>query len=71
MINVAERMLDAMTGPGYGPRAAWNFAVVVYVYTRSHDGDVISDDGDTISFSRWYCFCCAVESFWTHLYKRP
>lgn len=70
-MNVAERMLAAMTGPDYGIRAAYLGFMATYTYTRSHDGAVINDEGDTLSFGRWYSFKCAAQIAWERLWLRP
>lgn len=69
-MNHIERCMAAMTGPEYGIRAAWLMGRATYAFTRAHDGDVINDAGDTISFSRWYSFRCAVETAWERLWQR-
>lgn len=66
-MNTAERTLTAITYEGNRFRKAWLMASGCYHYTRSHDGDVISDAGDTISFSRWYCFKEAAKLGWEYL----
>ena len=57
----AKMMLDAITREGKGIGTAWAMFRACYAYTRSHDGSVVSDAGDTLSFSRWYCFWEAVK----------
>lgn len=70
-MNVAERMLAAMTAePEYGIRAAWLSFIACYTYTRSHDGAVINDEGDTLSFGRWYSFKAAAQIAWERLWQR-
>ena len=68
-MNVARLCLHAMTVDGRF-RKAWAMAVATYFYTRSHDGDQLSDDpNDVIRFSRWYCFRCAIEIAREYLWK--
>ena len=65
-----DKMLDALTYDGPNRlRKAWLGAIATYYYTRSHDGAVINDDGDTLSFSRWYSFKAAVSIFWDWLWR--
>jgi len=64
-----DKCMAAMTYEGGRFGRAWSMAVATYAYTRAHDGDVINDSGDTISFSRWYCFCCAVSLWWEYVRK--
>lgn len=68
-MNLAARMLDSMTYDGNRFFGAWKAALAVYFFTRAHDGAVVSDAGDTISFSRWYCFVCAVRQFFDRLLR--
>ena len=64
-------MLNALTREKqYGLRAAWLSFIASYTYTRAHDGAVINDAGDTISFGRWYAFKCAVQCGWEYLWER-
>jgi hypothetical protein len=66
-MNYLDKCVRAMAGPSHGFLAAWNMATASYSYTRSCDGIVINDAGDTISFSRWYAFKGAVEIFFEYL----
>lgn len=68
--NVASRMLDAMTYDGNRFGKAWRSFLACYFYTRSFDGAEINEQGDTISFGRWYSFRCAVELAWDDLTRR-
>lgn len=65
---LSKTLWAAMDGPEYGLKAAWFMARATYDYTRSHDGDVIDDAGNTISFGRWYSFCAAVSIGWEYLW---
>lgn len=51
-------------------KKAWLGALACYHYMRAHDGTVVSDEGDTISFSRWYCFTSAFELGWRWLWRK-
>lgn len=64
-----QKMLDAMVYDGNRFKQAWLSARASYSYTRAHDGAVINDEGDTISFSRWYAFHCAVRCGWDSLWR--
>lgn len=63
-----DKMMRAMTHRGNRLSHAWCMAAASYAYTRAHDGAVVSDQGDTISFSRWYAFkgavACGWDAFW-------
>lgn len=70
-MNHADRMLDALTYQGPNRlRKAWLGFLATYTYTRAHDGAVINDQGDTISFGRWYSFCAACDVFWSWLWRK-
>ena len=70
-MNYAERMLAALTREKeYGLRAAWLSFMACYTYTRSFDGVVINDQGETLSFGRWYSFVAAVRCSAGYL-RRP
>ena len=56
----ARKMLDAMTGPNYGLRAAWLMFRASYAYTRSWDG-AEGPDGKPMAFGRWYAFTEALK----------
>lgn len=66
-MNVAAKMLDAMTYEGNRLGQAWRMGLACYLYTRSHDGAVVSDEGDTMSFSRWYAFKGAAALWWDYV----
>ncbi len=66
--GIARKMIDALTGPRHGPRAAWLMARATYAYTRSWDG-CEGPDGP-MEFSRWYSFCAALECAWWYLWRR-
>lgn len=68
-MNLATRMLEAMTYDGNRFKQAWLAASACYHYTRAHDGSVVSDAGDTLSFSRWYCFKEAAKLGWEYLWR--
>ena len=69
-MNKGKAMIDALVHSGRGPKAAWLMARASYLYTRSHDGAVINDEGDTIRFGRWYAFVEAVRCGWHYLWPR-
>lgn len=50
-------------------KRAWLMARASYAYTRAHDGMVVNDAGDRISFSRWYAFTGAVACGWRNLHR--
>jgi hypothetical protein len=71
MSSYGQRMMDAITYEGPSRlRKAWLMASASYSYTRSHDGAVINDAGDTISFSRWYAFKGGTVLFWKYLWTK-
>ena len=66
-----NRMMDALVYSGPSRlKKAWLGALATYSYTRAHDGAVINDEGDTISFGRWYSFCAAVQVFGDWLWRK-
>ena len=70
MKTYVDRMMDSMIYMGPNRlKKAWLGFLATYTYTRAHDGAVINDAGDTISFGRWYSFCCAARIFWEYLWK--
>jgi hypothetical protein len=68
MSKFADAMMEAIEHTTRGPKAAWLMGRACYLYTRSHDGAVINEEGDTISFGRWYSFCAAVNCGWRYLW---
>lgn len=64
----ARRMLNAMTGPSYGLRAAYLMALASYSYTRSWHG-AEGPDGKPMDFGRWYAFVEAVKCGARFLFK--
>lgn len=69
LVNLADRMLTALTSGERGLRTAWVMALATYSYTRSWHG-AEGPDGEPMEFSRWYCFASAAEIFWEYLWKR-
>lgn len=70
MNNFGHHMLAALTSDKeYGLRAAWLSFVASYTYTRSWDG-CEGQNGERMSFGRWYAFLGACSSFWRWLYER-
>lgn len=71
-MNYAKTCLNAMVYDGnHLLKRAWLMALASYTYTRGHDGAVINDAGDTISFSRWYAFIEAAKLGWEYLWRKP
>ena len=68
-MSMARKMLDAMTGPDHGLRAAWLMGCASYAYTRSWHG-AEGPDGEPLDFSRWYAFSEAVKCGWYYLFRR-
>ena len=65
-MNVAEKMLAAMTYRGNRFGLAWRSAVASYAYTRSWDGTECGP-GEYMTFSRWYAFKGAVALWWDYV----
>jgi hypothetical protein len=69
--NHVERMMDSLVYDGSNRiKDAWLSFLATYTYTRAHDGLVINDEGETISFGRWYSFCAAVQVAWGRLWQK-
>lgn len=67
----SNHMLNALCYQGPSRiKKAWLGALACYTHTRSYDGAVINDAGDTISFGRWYSFKAAVQIGWEWLWRK-